>query len=157
MRVRKVSLSAISLFVYLIRLWLLTQLFVNLVYEPSPEYEPSATKNYGDLKLSCSLQPKKGTIIIIVNMSILNKPAYRERLPGHVIFRTVFQASLGPMAVIDDTNLTFPLLSLPYPLQSGSFLHLFWIQVSSQIEVLIIPSRVASLHVSGFESPIPPC
>ena len=90
-------------------------------------------------------------------MSILNKPAYRERLPGHVIFRTVFQASLGPMAVIDDTNLTFPLLSLPYPLHSGSFLHLFWIQVSSQIEVLIIPYHVASLHVSGLKGPILPC
>ena len=90
-------------------------------------------------------------------MSILNKPAYRERLPGHVIFRTVFQASLGPMAVIDDTNLTFPWLSLPYPLHSGSFLHLYWIQLSSQIEVLMIPSPVASLHVSGFEGPILPC
>ena len=90
-------------------------------------------------------------------MSILNKPAYWEGLPEHVIFRTVFQASLGPMAVTDDTNLTFPWLSLPYPLHSGSFLHLFLIQFSSQIEVLMIPSHVASLHVSGFEGPILPC
>ena len=90
-------------------------------------------------------------------MSILNKHAYHEGLLGHVIFRTVFQASLGPMAVIDDTNLTFPWLSLPYPLHSGSFLHLYWIQLSSQIDVLMIPSPVASLHVSGFEGPILPC
>ena len=90
-------------------------------------------------------------------MSILNKPAYRDRLPGHVIFRTVFQASLWPMAVIDDTNLQSPWLSFPYPLHSGSLLHLFWIQFSSQVELLIIPLLIASLHVSGFEGPILPC
>ena len=90
-------------------------------------------------------------------MSILNQHVFREDLPGHVIFLTVFQASLRPMAVIDDTNLTFPWLSLPYPLHSGSFLHLFWIQLSSQIEVLMIPSHVASLHVSVLEGPILPC